>query len=247
MFQKIKIIGVAIGIIFFLLSLLSALQFFRFQQLLFDITQARVEVPADALKRDIERSIASGIAVHTNAQVPLMLDSVIQNNPIVLSIELAGLGSRDREILWSSGKTPSSSQAAGRVGASSRSAPSSLKPGETPVFVQQWPIVDSLGLTVAQLVVVSDKSEALNIVAKARDEILTLAITLCLASLALLAPILYFLLVRLDRIVLTAKSIMLGTTVDKHVVLNSEICQLAQNAQDNKNASRTMTREATPS
>lgn len=244
MFQKIKIIGVAIGIIFFLLSLLSALQFFRFQQLLFDITQARVEVPADALKRDIERSIASGIALHTNAQVPLMLDNVIQNNPIVLSIELAGLGSSDREILWSAGKTPSSSQGAGRGGASSRSAPSSLKPGETPVFVQRWPIVDSLGLNVAQLVVVSDKSEALHIVAKARAEILTLAMTLCLASLALLAPILYFLLVRLDRIVLTAKSIMLGTTFDKQVVLNSEICQLAQNAQDNKNASRTMTREA---
>jgi|GEM_PF-811695 len=247
MFQKVKIIGVAIGIIFFLLSLLSALQFFRFQQLLFDITQARIEVPADALKRDIERSIATGIALHTNAQVPLMLESVMQNNPIVLSIELASLGSRDREILWSAGKSPSSSQGAGQESASIRSPPSSLKPGETPVFVQRWPIVDSLGMNVAQLVVVSNKSEALKIVAKARAEILTLAMTLCLASLALLAPILYFLLVKLDRIVLTAKSIMLGTTVDKNVVLNSEICQLAQNAQENKNASRTMTREASPS
>jgi hypothetical protein len=247
MFQKIKIIGVAIGIIFFLLSLLSALQFFRFQQLLFDITQARVEVPADALKRDIERSIASGIALHTNAQVPLMLENVIQNNPIVLSIELAGLGSRDREILWSAGKTPSSAQGAGRAVASIRSPPSSLKPGETPVFVQQWPIVDSLGLTVAQLVVVSDKSEALNIVAQARAKILTLAMILCLASLALLAPILYFLLVKLDGIVSTAKSIMLGKTFDKDIVLNSEICQLAQNAQDNQNASRKTTREASPS
>ncbi len=247
MFQKIKIIGVAVGIIFFLLSLLSALQFYRFQQLLFDITQARIEVPADALKRDIERSIATGIALHTNAQVPQMLEHVIQNNPIVLSIELAGLGSREREILWSAGKPPSSFQGAGQASSTSRSPPSSLKPGETPVFVQRWPIVDSLGMNVAQLVVVSDKSEALKIIANARAEILTLAITLCIASLALLAPILYFLLMKLDRIVLTAKSIMLGKTVDRNVVLTSEICQLAQNAQDNKNASQTMNREASPS
>jgi hypothetical protein len=95
-------------------------------------------------------------------------------------------------------------------------------------------------------VFVSDKSAALNIVAKARDEILTLAMILCIACLALLAPILYFLLVKLDRIVLSAKSIMLGTAVDKNALLNSEICQLAQNAQDTKNAAQTITREASP-
>jgi len=233
--QKIKIISVAVGIIFFLLSLLSALQFFRFQHLLFEITQARVEVPSDALKRDIERSIASGIALHTNAQVPLMLGSVIQNNPIVLSIELTNLGSREREILWSAGKRPTSSLRTDQANPSNRSAPSP-KPGDTPVFVQHWPVVDPLGITVARLTVTSDKSEALSITAKARTELINLALNLFIAALVLLAPILFFVLTRLDRIVSTAKSVMLGKSIDENTLSNSEVCRLAQNVQDAKHA-----------
>lgn len=241
MSQKLKIISVAIGIIFFLLSLLSALQYFRFQHLLFDITKATIEVPADALKRDIERSIATGIALQTNAQVPLMLNSVIQNNPIVLSIELTNAGSRERSVLWSAGARPASSLGTDQAGLSNRRAPSQ-QPGDTPVFVQHWPIVDPLGVTVAQLVFVSDKSEALNIASKARAELLRLATTLCLVAFALLAPILFFLLGRLDKIVLKAKSVVLGSASDHTTLLNSEVCQLAQNAQDAKNLAKTMTR-----
>lgn len=245
MLQKIKIISVAIGIIFFLLSLLSALQYFRFQHLLFEITQSTIEVPADALKRDIERSIATGIALHTNAQVPIMLNSVIQNNPIVLSIELTNSGSREREVLWSAGTRPASSSHADQANASNRRA-LPQRAGDTPVFVQHWPIVDPLGIKVAQLVFVSDKSEALNIAAKARAEILSLALLLCLVSLALLAPILFFLLGSLDKIVLAAKSVVLGSASDKTTLLNSEVCQLAQNAQDAKNLATTKTRTVSP-
>jgi hypothetical protein len=245
MFQKIKIISVAVGIIFFLLSLLSALQYFRFQHLLFDITKARIEVPADALKRDIERSIATGIALNTNAQLPLMLTNVIQNNPIVLSIELTNSGSREREVLWSAGTRPTSSLRADQANPSNRTVPSP-KPGDTPVFVQHWPIVDPLGMKVAQLVFVSDKSEALNIAANARAELLALATKLCLASLALLAPILFFLLVRLDKIVLAARSVVLGSKPDKNALVDSEVYQLAQSAQDAKNLASTMPREAKP-
>lgn len=231
--QKIKIISVAIGIIFFLLSLLSALQFFRFQHLLFAITQARVEVPADALRRDIERSIATGIALHTNAQMPLMLGSVIQNNPIVLSIELTNAGSREREVLWSAGTRPASSLRTDQAQPSNRSAPSP-RPGDTPVFVQHWPIVSPLGITVAQLTVTSDKSEALSIAAKARTELISLALTLFIAALVLLAPILFYVLTRLDKIVATAKSVMLGKSIDENTLSNSEVCRLAQNAEDAK-------------
>jgi len=233
--QKIKIISVAVGIIFFLLSLLSALQFFRFQHLLFEITQARIEVPADALKRDIERSIATGIALHTNAQVPLMLGSVIQNNPIVLSVELINSGSREREILWSAGTRPTSSLRTDQAQPSNRSAPSP-RPGDTPVFVQHWPVVDPLGVTVARLTVISDKTEALSIAAKARTELMTLALTLFTAALVLLAPILFYVLTRLDKIVATAKSVMLGKSIDENTLSNSEVCRLAQNAQDAKHA-----------
>lgn len=245
MLQKIKIISVAIGIIFFLLGLLSALQFFRFQHLLFDITQARVEVPADALRRDIERTIATGIALQTNAQVPLMLKSVIQNNPIVLSIELTNVGTSERQVLWSAGKRPLSSLRAGQTGTSSRTAPTPNS-GDTPVFVQQWPVVDPLGLTVAQLTFVSDKSEALSLVAKALSKLLTLAMILGIASLALLAPILFFLLLKLDRIVLMAKSVMLGTTHHTNAILHSEVCQLAQNTHDAKNLAKTLAPGASP-
>lgn len=245
MSQKLKIISVAIGIIFFLLSLLSALQYFRFQHLLFDITRSTIEVPADALKRDIERSIATGIALHTNAQVPLMLNNVIKNNPIVLSIELTNAGPREREVLWSAGERPASSRRADQISLSNRRAPSQ-QAGDTPVFVQHWPIIDPLGITVAQLVFVSDKSEALNIASKARDELLRLATTLSLVSFALLAPILFFLLGRLDKIVLRAKSVVLGSSSDHSPLPNSEVCQLAQNAQDAKNLAKTITRETSP-
>lgn len=245
MLQKIKIISVAIGIIFFLLGLLSALQYFRFQHLLFDITKARVEVPADALKRDIERSIATGIALHTNAQVPLMLTNVVQNNPIVLSIEITNSNAREREVLWSAGTRPASSLRADQANPSNRNAPSP-RPGDTPVFVQQWPIVDPLGVNVAQLVFVSDKSEALGIAAKARAKLLSLAMTLCLVSFALLAPILFFLLVRLDKIVLQAKSLVQGSTPDQNTPTNSEVCQLAQKAQDAKILAAAIAREASP-
>ena len=101
-------------------------------------------------------------------------------------------------------------------------------------------------MTVAQLVFVSDKSEALKVAAKARDELLRLATILCLVSFALLAPILFFLLGRLDKIVLQAKSVVLGSASDNTTLLNSEVCQLAQNAQDAKNLAKTMTRETSP-
>jgi hypothetical protein len=239
MLQKIKIISVAIGIIFFLLSLLSTLQYFRFQHLLFEISKSTIEVPADALRRDIERSIATGIALHTNAQVPLMLTSVIQNNPIVLSIELTNSSSREREVLWSAGTRPASSQRAEQANRSNRTAPSA-KPGDTPVFVQDWPVVDPLGVTVAQLVFISDKSEALNIAAKARAKLLALATTLCLASLALLTPILFFLLASLDKIVLAAKSVVLGSTPDQKALMGSEVCQFALSAREAKDLANTV-------
>lgn len=233
MFQKLKIISVAVGIIVFLLCLLSALQYYRFQHLLFEINQATIEVPAEALKRDIERSIATGIALGTNAQVPLMLDHVIKNTPVVLSIEVIDLVSPEREVVWSSGKRPASSLRPDQANPSNRTVPSP-RPGDTPVFIQKWPIIDPLGMKIAQLVFVSDKSEALSIASKARAEILSLAGLLCLVSLLLLAPILYFILSRLDKIVGTAKSVVLGSTPDQDALRDSEVCQFALNAREAK-------------
>ncbi len=231
--QKLELIGVVVGVIFFLLSLLASLQFFRFQHLLFDITEGRIEVPAEALKRDIERSIVTGIALNTNAQVPFMLNNVIQSNPIVLAIEIKNPATQ--ELLWSAGKRPASSKLSTESGSFSKRHVPSSDSSSTPVFVQQWPIVDALGLTVAQLTFISDKAEAIGIANKARTQLINLALTLFIASLLVLAPILFLLTLKLDKIVASAKAVMLGNTLDQNTIFTSEVCQLAQNAQDAKN------------
>jgi hypothetical protein len=245
MLKKIKIIGVAVLIIFFLLGLLSALQFFRFQHLLFEITQSRVEVVADALKRDIERSVETGIALQSNAQLPMMLSHVIHSNPNILAIEVSDLSSASREVLWSAGKRPISAKRSFDTSSSNRKT-SATSPEDTPVFVQHWSLVDALGVAVARLTFISDKAEALSIAATALTELLRLATHLFIAALALLAPILFFVLTKLDNIVLTAKSVMLGETVDENTVRNSEVCQLAQNAQAAKPAKTSIHPKAAP-
>jgi hypothetical protein len=211
MSYKIKIISVAVAVVFCLLGLLSVLQFFRFQHLLFEVTRSRVEVPAEALKRDIERTLATGLSLQTNAQLQTMLNQVLETNPILFSVQLAeGSAARDK-VFWSSERQPVASPNA-------------------PVFVQRWPIVDPIGATVAQLTVVSDKTGALTVMARARHEVLTLWAGLCLVVLALLTPILFWLLRRLDTIIASARAMLLGQPVDDKALQNSDVYQLAKRA-----------------
>jgi len=212
MSYKIKIISVSVAIVFFLLGLLSVLQFFRFQHLLFEVTRSRIEVPAEALKRDVERTLATGLSLQTNSQLQAMLNQVLESNPILFSIQLAEWPAAQGKVFWSAAR---------------QSAPSL----NAPVFVQRWPIIDPIGATVAQLTVVSDKTGALSVMTKARTELLALWAGLCLSVLALLTPILFWLLKSLDKIIASARAVLLGQPVDATAMQHSDVYQLAQRAQ----------------
>lgn len=234
MFQKFKIISVGVGILFFLLGLLSVLQFFRFQNLLFEVARTRVEVPAEALKRDIERSLATGLSLQTNAQLLAMLDLVLQKNQNIFSIQIKDELSNNTEPLWFAGNVSASSKNLGDSKLVKDGWPFFNDSSQASVFIQRWPIVDPIGTTVGRLIFTSDKSEALKISANARRELMVLLGVICAASLVVLVPILLFLLVSLDNIVFSARSLILGNRFDRSIVAQSEVCQLAQNVQDAK-------------
>lgn len=222
MSYKLKIISVSVAVVVCLLGLLSVLQFFRFQHLLFEVTRSRIEVPAEALKRDVERTLATGLSLQTNAQLQIMLNQVLEMNPILFSIQLAEGSAAKGKVFWSALRQPEVSLNA-------------------PVFVQRWPIVDPIGATVAQLTVVSDKSGALGVMAKAREEVLTLWAGLCLVVLALLTPLLFWLLKSLDTIIASARAMLLGQSVDDSGMQNSDVYQLAKRVQEDKTSTQMST------
>jgi hypothetical protein len=238
MLQKLKIISVGFGLIIFLLGMLSVLQFFRFQNLLFEVVSSRVEVPAEALKRDIERSLATGLSLQTNAQLSSMLEEVVRKNSIVFSIQLKDTISNSKEPLWFAGSLPDPSKCLAEE--RNVQAQGSSDICNKPVFTQRWPIVDPIGKTVAQLIFVSDKSEVLKLAADARKELERLLAIMCAASIAILFPLLFYLLKSLDKIVLAARSVILGNQLDQSVLAQSELCQLAQKVQEVKNPSLTL-------
>jgi len=238
MLQKLKIISVGFGLIIFLLGMLSVLQFFRFQNLLFEVVSSRVEVPAEALKRDIERSLATGLTLQTNAQLSTMLEEVVQKNSIVFYVQIKDSLSNSNEPLWFAGKMPGPTQCLDAESIAKDQGPAKLC--DTPVFTQRWPIVDPIGKTVAQLVFISDKSEVLKLAADARKELARLLGIFCAASIAILFPLLFYLLVSLDKIISAARSVILGKQLDQSVVAHSELCQLAQNVQDVKKSTLTL-------
>jgi hypothetical protein len=238
MLQKLKIISVGFGLIIFLLGMLSVLQFFRFQNLLYDVVSSRVEVPAEALKRDIERSIATGLTIQTNSQLSNMLNEVVQKNSIVFSIQIQDSLSNSNEPLWIAGAMPGPTKCLDDESRAKDQGPAKLC--DAPVFTQRWPIVDPIGKTVAQLIFISDKSEVLKLSAGARKDLARLFGILCASSMAILFPLLFYLLISLDKIILAARSVILGNKVDQSVLAHSELCQLAQNVQDVKNATLTL-------
>ena len=73
MFQKLKMTSVVVAIVFFLLSLLAVLQYYRFQTLLYEVNSSRISVPTQALKSDIERSLGLGLALQSNVALKSML------------------------------------------------------------------------------------------------------------------------------------------------------------------------------
>jgi hypothetical protein len=167
-----------------------------------------------------------------------MLEEVVQKNSIVFSIQIKDLLSNSNEPLWFAGKMPGPSKCLNDE--SSAKDQGSAKLCDTPVFTQRWPIVDPIGKTVAQLIFISDKSEVLKLAAAARKEITRLWGILCASSIAILFPLLFYLLISLDKIISAARSVILGKQLDQSVLAHSELCQLAQNVQDVKKSTLTL-------
>jgi hypothetical protein len=238
MFQKLKMASVAIAILFFLLSLLAVLQFYRFQNLLFEVNSSRISVPAQALKRDVERTLAFGLSLQTNAQLKTMLEQVIEKYPSILSIQLVDTIADSGTIMWQSGPVLADPM---RYVRSQRSSGKEMWfDAKSPDnFIQSWVIKDPIGQIVANLTLSADKSQVNALLADARASLFRIWLLLCLAVLLILTPILLYLFSRLDRIISAAQSILQGKKVDPVAWQRSEICDLATQIVDSGNAPKT--------
>ena len=228
MFQKLKMASVVVAIVFFLLSLLAVLQYYRFQTLLYEVNSSRISVPTQALKSDIERSLGLGLALQSNAALKSMLETTIERNPDIRSIRLADTKSETAQVLWEAGKPPPLSELQTSVSAHHRANKDmSFDPNQKDNFVQVWSIRDPIGNVVAALVVRVDNSEARSLLADARAHLLQYWLLLCGATLVCLAPILIYLFSNLDRLVKSADGILRGEAASATQAQHSEILDLA--------------------
>ena len=235
MFQKLKMASVAIAILFFLLSLLAVLQFYRFQNLLYEVNSSRISVPAQALKRDVERTLAFGLSLQTNVQLKTMLEHVIEKYPSILSIQLVDTIADSGNVLWESG--PPLADPMHFVQAQRRSGkPMWFDASRPDSFIQSWVIKDPIGQVVANLTLSADKSQVVALLADARARLLKIWLILCFSVLLILTPVLLYLFSRLDRIISAAQAILQGKKIDAHVWQRSEICDLATQIVDSGNA-----------
>ena len=228
MFQKLKMASVVVAIVFFLLSLLAVLQYYRFQTLLFEVNSSRISVPTQALKSDIERSLGLGLALQNNVALKSMLETTIERNPDIRSIRLADTRSETAQILWEAGNPPPLTELQTAVDAHRRANKEmSFDPNHKDDFVQVWSIRDPIGRVVAALVMRVDNSEALNLLADARAHLLQYWLLLCGATLICLAPILIYLFSSLDRLIKSANEILRGEVASDVQAQHSEILDLA--------------------
>lgn len=228
MLQKIKMASVVVAIVFFLLSLLAVLQYYRFQTLLYEVNASRISVPTQALKSDIERSLGLGLALQSNAALKTMLETTIERNPDIRSIRLAETRTKTAELLWEAGKVPPAAELQTAVDAHRRARKDmSFDPNQKDDFVQVWSIRDPIGTVVAALVVRVDNSQARALLSDARDHLIQYWLLLCLATIVCLAPILYYLFRNLDRLVYSADRILRGDGLQRESAQRSEILELA--------------------
>ena len=226
MLQKLKMASVAIAIIFFLLSLLAVLQFYRFQNLLFEVNSTRISVPAQALKRDVERTLAFGLSLQTNVQLKSMLEQVIKEYPSITSIQLVDTIADSGKVMWESG--PVLTDPMRMVYAQRRSGKEMWFDASRPdSFIQSWAIKDPIGQVVANLTLSADKSQVVALLSEARAQLLNIWLMLCVAVLLLLTPILVYLFSRLDKVIACAQDTLQGKPADKLMTQQSEICELA--------------------
>ena len=228
MFQKLKMASVVVAIVFFMLSLLAVLQYYRFQTLLYEVNSSRISVPTQALKSDIERSLGLGLALQSNVALKSMLETTIERHPDIRSIRLADTRSEAAQVLWEAGNPPTVTELQTAVNAHRRdNREMSFDPNHKDDFVQVWSIRDPIGRVVAALVVRVDNTEAQNLLADARAHLLQYWLLLCGATLVCLAPILIYLFSNLDRLIKSANGILRGEPASDVQAQHSEILDLA--------------------
>jgi hypothetical protein len=228
MFQKLKMASVVVGILFFLLSLLAVLQFYRFQTLLFEVNSSRISVSAQSLKVAVERSLALGLPIQSNAQLKSMLESAIEKSPDIQSIQLVDEQSDSAKVYWEAGVAPSEADTVRVLDAHRRSRKDMwFDPAHAFSFVQVLSIKDPIGHVVADLVLRVDNSAAKTLLSDARTHLFQYWLVLCLATVAFLAPILIYLFFSLDRLIRSASAILRGEVLSREGARHSEICDLA--------------------
>jgi hypothetical protein len=228
MFQKLKMASVVVGILFFLLTLLAVLQYYRFQTLLFEVNSSRISVSAQALKSDIERSLALGLPLQSNAQLKIILESAIEKYPDIESLQLVDTKADLGQVFWESGEQTSAADTQHAVAGHRQIGKEMWFDASSPShFVQVWSIRDPLGHSVADLILRVDNDAAKLLLVDARTHLLRYWLLLCLASMLFLAPILIYLFLSLDRLIGAAGAILKGETPNTSGDRSSEICDLA--------------------
>jgi hypothetical protein len=191
---------------------------------LIEVTSSLVSVPAQALKRDVERTLALGLPLRDNAQLKIMLDQVLKQNGSIVSIHLIDADADAGKILWESG--PKLNAPKHIISAQRRTPKAMWFDDKDPSgFIQSWPVTDPIGDVVANLTVRFDKTKPLALVADAGRYLIFVWCGLSLASLLILVPFMFHFLSGLDRMIVLAKAIIHGaSSLESH---NSEIGRLA--------------------
>ena len=214
MFHKIKMASVVVAIVFFLLSLLAVLQYYRFQSLLFEVNSTRIAIPSESLKNDIERSLSVGLALQSNAAIKSMLETMRKRNPGFLAIRLIDAKADEPTVFWESGKPLSGEQLRELVNNHRKTRQDmSFDTSSRSNFIQVWSIHDPIGAVVAKMIVCVDATTAQGLLSDARSHLFRYWLMLCAATLACLAPILIYLFSNLDRLARSASDVLRGDSV----------------------------------
>ena len=209
MLSKLKLIAVTASLMLGLLSLLALLQVHRFKQLLIEVESSLVSVPALALKRDIERTLAFGLPLRDNRQLETMLQTMNRRYSLMVSVHLIDADLEPGKILWQDGPPLASPK---RVVAAHSASPRStwFDARDPSGYLISWPITDPIGRLVANLTIRFDKSKPMRLVDDASAYLLQAWALLSGAALLVMLPVLLFLLAALDRMVARAGAIIGG-------------------------------------
>ncbi|MES2935938.1 MAG: hypothetical protein V4805_20915 [Pseudomonadota bacterium] len=209
MTAKLRFILVAAGILIVLLSLLAILQIHRFKQLLIEVESSRINVVGLALKNDVERSLGLGLQLRDNGQLLPMLERTLKQYPGLISIHVVDLDLESGKTLWEVGPGLSSTQT---IVARQRRAPTAVWFDDSDLrgYVLGWPVTDPIGRLVANLSIRFDKEKPLALIVQASHYVYGVLAALSLLLLVVLTPLLLRSLSRLDHVISSAKSILMG-------------------------------------